>query len=166
MRRGRRRRNGKDIDMGTVSIDEIMTMIGKDLGASEWVIVDQEMINKFADATGDHQFIHVNEEAAKMTPFGTTIAHGFLTLSLFPRLIAESNVPRVEGIKMGVNYGGNKVRFLTPVKSGSRVRGHFKLLDLVEKRPGQYQQTLEFSVEIEGEDKPALIAEWISQFFT
>ena len=152
--------------MGTVSIDEIMTMIGKDLGASEWVIVDQEMINKFADATGDHQFIHVNEEAAKMTPFGTTIAHGFLTLSLFPRLIAESNVPRVEGIKMGVNYGGNKVRFLTPVKSGSRVRGHFKLLDLVEKRPGQYQQTLEFSVEIEGEDKPALIAEWISQFFT
>ncbi len=152
--------------MGTVSIDEMMTMIGKDLGASEWVIVDQEMINKFADATGDHQFIHVNEEAAKMTPFGTTIAHGFLTLSLFPRLIAESNVPRVEGIKMGVNYGGNKVRFLTPVKSGSRVRGHFKLLDLVEKRPGQYQQTLEFSVEIEGEDKPALIAEWISQFFT
>lgn len=151
--------------MGTVSIDEMMAMAGKDLGTSEWITVDQEMINKFADATGDHQFIHVNEEAAKMTPFGTTIAHGFLTLSLMPILSAKADLPRPDGIKMGVNYGGNKVRFLTPVKSGKRVRGHFKLLDMIEKRPGQYQQTMEFSVEIEGEDKPALIAEWITQFF-
>ena len=152
--------------MATISIDEMMGKVGEALGTSEWITVDQEMIDKFADATGDHQFIHVNPEAAKMTPFGQTIAHGFLTLSLFPRMMAESDCPRPEGVKMGVNYGGNKTRFLAPVKSGKRVRGHFKLLELTEKRPGQYQQTLEFSVEIEGEDKPALIAEWISQFFT
>jgi acyl dehydratase len=102
---------------------------------------------------------------AKMTPFGQTIAHGFLTLSLFPVMTAKSDMPKIEGVKMGVNYGGNKTRFLAPVKSGKRVRGHFKLLDLEEKRPGQWQQTLEFTVEIEGEEKPALIAEWMSQFF-
>ena len=151
--------------MATITPQELQSKVGQHLGTSEWVLVDQDMINKFADATGDHQFIHVNEEMAKMTPFGGTIAHGFLTLSLFPVLIAKSDCPKVEGVKMGVNYVGNKVRFLAPVRSGKRVRGHFKLLDLDEKRPGQWQQTLEFSVEIEGEDKPALMAEWISQFF-
>jgi acyl dehydratase len=151
--------------MTTVTATEMKAKVGETLGSSEWILVDQNMINKFADATGDHQFIHVNEDMAKMTPFGGTIAHGFLTLSLFPVMMAKSDCPEVEGVKMGVNYGGNKVRFLTPVRSGKRVRGHFKLLDLEEKRPGQWQQTLEFSVEIEGEDKPALIAEWISQFF-
>jgi acyl dehydratase len=151
--------------MASITPQEMAAKAGETLGTSEWVLVDQEMINKFADATGDHQFIHINEEMAKMTPFGGTIAHGFLTLSLFPMLMAKSDCPRVEGVKMGVNYGGNKVRFLAPVRSGKRVRGHFKLLELEEKRPGQWQQTLEFSVEIEGEDKPALIAEWISQFF-
>jgi len=100
-----------------------------------------------------------------MTPFGGTIAHGFLTLSLMPLLSQKTPQPRIEGLKMGVNYGGNKVRFLTPVRSGSRVRGPFKTLELVEKRPGQWQQTVEFSIEIEGQDKPALIAEWISQLF-
>ncbi|KTE76168.1 nodulation protein NodN [Sphingopyxis sp. A083] len=144
---------------------EMKELVGKPLGTSEWVLVDQEMINKFADATGDHQFIHINEEKAKLTPFGGTIAHGFLTLSLFPMLMAKSDCPRPAGVKMGVNYGGNKVRFLAPVRSGKRVRGHFKLLELDEKRPGQWQQTLEFTVEIEGEEKPALMAEWISQFF-
>ena len=151
--------------MSAISPQEMQGMVGQTLGTSEWLLVDQEMINKFADATGDHQFIHVNEEMAKMTPFGGTIAHGFLTLSLFPVLMAKSDCPRVEGVKMGVNYGGNKVRFLAPVRSGKRVRGHFKLLELDEKRPGQWQQTLEFSVEIEGEEKPAVMAEWISQFF-
>lgn len=151
--------------MSAISAQDMQAMVGKTLGTSEWLLVDQDMINKFADATGDHQFIHVNEEMAKMTPFGGTIAHGFLTLSLFPVLMAKSDCPRVEGVKMGVNYGGNKVRFLAPVRSGKRVRAHFKLLELEEKRPGQWQQTLEFSVEIEGEDKPALMAEWISQFF-
>lgn len=151
--------------MSAISPQEMQAMVGKTLGTSEWLLVDQEMINKFADATGDHQFIHIDEEKAKLTPFGGTIAHGFLTLSLFPVLMAKSDCPRVEGVKMGVNYGGNKVRFLAPVRSGKRVRAHFKLLDLEEKRPGQWQQTLEFSIEIEGEDKPALMAEWISQFF-
>nr|WP_040589055.1 MaoC family dehydratase [Sphingopyxis sp. MC1] len=144
---------------------EMKELVGKPLGTSEWVLVDQEMINKFADATGDHQFIHIDEEKAKLTPFGGTIAHGFLTLSLFPMLMTKSDCPRPAGVKMGVNYGGNKVRFLAPVRSGKRVRGHFKLLELDEKRPGQWQQTLEFTVEIEGEEKPALMAEWISQFF-
>lgn len=151
--------------MGAIPPQEMQKLVGQTLGSSEWVLVDQEMINKFADATGDHQFIHIDEEKAKLTPFGGTIAHGFLTLSLFPLLMAKSDCPRPEGVKMGVNYGGNKVRFLAPVRSGKRVRGHFKLLEIEEKRPGQWQQTLEFSVEIEGEDKPALIAEWISQFF-
>lgn len=151
--------------MSTISPADLAKKVGENIGVSEWILVDQEMINKFADATGDHQFIHVNEEMAKMTPFGGTIAHGFLTLSLYPVLSAKSNIPKVEGVKMGVNYGGNKTRFLAPVRSGKRVRGHFKLLDLVEKRPGQWQQTIEFTVEIEGEDKPALTAEWISQFF-
>jgi acyl dehydratase len=128
-------------------------------------LVDQEMINKFADATGDHQFIHVNEAMAKMTPFGGTIAHGFLTLSLMPVMSAKSDMAGIEGVKMGVNYGGNKTRFLAPVKSGKRVRGHFKLLEMIEKRPGQWQQTMELTVEIEGEEKPALMAEWITQLF-
>jgi acyl dehydratase len=148
-----------------ISAAELAAKTGEVIGVSEWLMVDQEMINKFADATGDHQFIHVNEEMAKMTPFGGTIAHGFLTLSLFPVLSAKSDCPKIDGVKMGVNYGGNKVRFLAPVRSGKNIRAHFKLLELVEKRPGQWQQTLEFTVEIEGEEKPALIAEWISQIF-
>ncbi len=151
--------------MTAIPPQEMKDLVGKPLGTSEWVLVDQDMINKFADATGDHQFIHIDEEKAKLTPFGGTIAHGFLTLSLFPLLMAKSDCPRPAGVKMGVNYGGNKVRFLAPVRSGKRVRGHFKLLELDEKRPGQWQQTLEFTVEIEGEEKPALMAEWISQFF-
>ena len=150
--------------MAAIPPQEMKDLVGKPLGTSEWVLVDQDMINKFADATGDHQFIHIDEEKAKLTPFGGTIAHGFLTLSLFPLLMAKSDCPRPAGVKMGVNYGGNKVRFLAPVRSGKRVRGHFKLLELDEKRPGQWQQTLEFTVEIEGEEKPALMAEWISQF--
>jgi acyl dehydratase len=151
--------------MPVVTADELVAMVGTEIGVSEWLLVDQDMINKFAYATGDHQFIHVNEEMAKMTPFGGTIAHGFLSLSLMPVLTAKANLPRLDGIKMGVNYGGNKTRFLAPVRSGKRVRGHFKLLEIEEKRPGQWQQTVEYSLEIEGEEKPALIAEWISQFF-
>lgn len=151
--------------MATITPQELQTKVGEAIGTSEWVLVDQDMINKFADATGDHQFIHIDEEKAKLTPFGGTIAHGFLTLSLIPMLGAKTDAPKIDGIKMGVNYGGNKVRFLAPVRSGKRVRGHVKLLELDEKRPGQWQQTNEITVEIEGEDKPALIAEWITQFF-
>jgi acyl dehydratase len=151
--------------MPSVTVEELKAKVGQPIGTSEWVTVSQEMIDKFADATGDHQFIHVDAERAKQTPFGTTIAHGFLSLSLMPLLTSTADLPRLDGIKMGVNYGGNKTRFLAPVRSGRRVRGHFKLLELDEKRPGQWQQTVEYTLEIEGEDKPALIAEWVSQFF-
>ena len=151
--------------MKTVSVEDMKAMTGQVIGTSDWLTIDQPMINAFADATGDHQFIHVDPERAAQTPFRGTIAHGFLTLSLFPRLYEMSDAPQCDGIRMGVNYGGNKVRFLAPVRSGKRVRGVFKLIELAEKRPGQFQQTLEVTVEIEGEDKPALVAEWISQFF-
>jgi acyl dehydratase len=151
--------------MPVVTKEEMMAMVGQEIGVSDWKLIDQDRVNKFAEATGDFQFIHVDEEAAKMTPFGQTIAHGFLSLSLMPVLTAEANLPRLDGIKMGVNYGGNKTRFISPVKVGKRVRGRFKLLEIEEKRPGQFQQTVEYTLEIEGEEKPALIAEWISQFF-
>jgi len=151
--------------MGVVTQDELKALVGTNIGTSDWLTIDQAMIDKFAEATGDHQFIHVDVEKAKLTPFGGTIAHGFLSLSIMPVLTQMTDMPRLENIKMGVNYGGNKTRFLAPVRSGKRVRGHFKLLEIEEKRPGQWQQTVEYTLEIEGEDKPALIAEWISQFF-
>jgi acyl dehydratase len=145
--------------------DDMRARVGTE-SVSDWIEVTQAMIDRFAEATGDHQFIHIDPVAAAATPFGGTIAHGFLTLSLMPALAAKTpDAPRLAGMRMGVNYGGNKVRFLTPVRAGSRVRGRFKLLDFAEKRPGQFQQTSEFTVEIEGQDKPALIAEWISQAF-
>ncbi|MDP2131227.1 MAG: MaoC family dehydratase [Erythrobacter sp.] len=144
---------------------ELAAKVGENIGTSQWAEMSQERINQFAEATGDHQFIHVNEDMAKMTPFGGTIAHGFLTLSMIPYLSANSDMPRIDGIKMGVNYGGNKTRFIAPVRSGKRIRGHWKLTEMVEKRPGQWQQTAEITIEIEGEDKPALICEWITQFF-
>jgi len=144
---------------------ELAAKTGEVIGVSDWFAVTQERINMFADATGDHQFIHIDEEKAKHTPFGGTIAHGFLTLSLLPVLGAMTEGARVDGIKMGVNYGGNKTRFISPVRAGKRVRAHTKLLERVEKRPGQWQQTNEITIEIEGEDKPALICEWITLFF-
>ena len=144
---------------------ELQAKTGETIGVSDWFEVSQERINQFADATGDHQFIHIDPERAKQTPFGGTIAHGVLTLSLIPVLGAKTQGARVDGVRMGVNYGGNKVRFIAPVRAGKRVRSHTKLLELVEKRPGQWQQTNEITIEIEGEDKPALIAEWIMQFF-
>ena len=144
---------------------ELAAKVGENIGTSEWATMSQERINQFAEATGDHQFIHVNEEMAKMTPFGGTIAHGFLTLSMIPYLGATSDMPRIDGIKMGVNYGGNKTRFIAPVRAGKRIRGHWKLTEMVEKRSGQWQQTAEITIEIEGEDKPALICEWITQYF-
>ena len=150
--------------MPTLTADEMKARVGTE-AVSDWVEVTQGMIDTFADATGDHQFIHVDPERAVQTPFGGTIAHGFLTLSLMPMLSERADVPRLANAKMGVNYGGNKVRFLTPVRSGSKVRGRFKPLSFEEKRPGHFQQTTEFTVEIEGQEKPALIAEWISQTF-
>ena len=151
--------------MGTITTAEMAARTGTER-VSDWVEATQTMIDTFADATGDHQFIHVDPVRAAQTPFGGTIAHGFLTLSLMPLLAAKvPDAPMIEGALMGVNYGGNSVRFLSPVRSGSKVRGKFKLLSFDEKRPGQWQQTNAFSVEIEGQEKPALIAEWISQIF-
>lgn len=144
---------------------EIMALAGQVIGISEWIEVTQERIDQFAEATGDFQFIHVDPVRAAQTPFGGTIAHGFLTLSLMPVMMERSDCPHMAGVKMGVNYGSNKLRFLAPVRSGKRVRGVFKLLELEEKRPGQWQQVIECTVEIEGEGKPALICEWISQVF-
>ncbi len=147
-----------------VTLEQVRELT-KDEVVSDWVLVDQGMIDRFAEATGDHQFIHVDPVRAAQTPFGGTIAHGFLTLSLMPLLRSKAPSAEIPGVRMGVNYGGNKTRFLSPVRSGKRVRGRFRMLEVVEKRPGQFQQTTEFTVEIEGEEKPALIAEWISQFF-
>ena len=149
--------------MPTVTVDEMKNSIGRE-SVSDWVEVTQAMIDKFADATGDHQFIHIDPARAAQTPFGGTIAHGFLTLSLMPLLSSKvPDAPRIEGVRMGINYGGNKVRFITPVRSGSKVRGRFRLKEFDEKGPGRFQQTNELTVEIEGTDKPAMIAEWMSQ---
>jgi acyl dehydratase len=142
-------------------VQDYMALKGSDLGVSEWLVVDQARIDSFAEVTGDHQFIHVNPELAKQTPFGTTIAHGYLTLSLLSRM-AYDVLPGIEGTKMGVNYGLNSLRFLAPVKSGSRVRGAFRMADVQERSPGVIQSTVEVKVEIEGEAKPALAAEWVT----
>jgi len=144
---------------------EFAGKVGEVLGTSEWLTIDQEMIDKFAEATGDKQFIHVNPDMAKMTPFGGTIAHGFLTLSLIPVLSEKAGIDKPDGLLMALNYGGNKVRFLTPVRAGKRVRAHFKLLEMSEKSPGRWQQVMEITMEIEGETKPAYVAEWISQLY-
>ncbi len=144
---------------------EFAARAGKVLGTSEWLTIDQDMIDKFAEATGDKQFIHVNPEMAKMTPFGGTIAHGFLTLSLIPVLSEKAGIEKPDGLLMALNYGGNRVRFLTPVRSGKRVCAHFKLLEMSEKSPGRWQQVMEITMEIEGEAKPAYVAEWISQLY-
>jgi acyl dehydratase len=145
----------------TITTEEMAASVGSER-VSDWVEVTQEMIDKFADATGDHQFIHVDPVRAAETPFGGTIAHGFLTLSLMPMLAANTDAPKIAGAKMGVNYGGNKVRFMTPVRSGKRVRGRFKLVSFRERGRGIWEQVQEYRLEIEGEPKPALIAEWIA----
>jgi len=146
-----------------MQIDELKAKVGQPLGTSDWYLMDQDRINRFADATEDHQFIHVDPERAKDTPFGQTIAHGFLTLAMLAPFMGQA-MPPLE-TRMTVNYGFEKIRFLAPVKSGKRVRGQFTLAALDEKRPGQWQATLAVSVEIEGEDKPAIMAEWLIMLF-
>jgi acyl dehydratase len=140
--------------------------IGEDEGAGEWFEIDQARINAFADVTEDHQFIHVDPEACKtMSPWGVPIAHGFLTLSLLTKLASSVPQPaeRLEGIVMGVNYGFEKVRFVNPVKVGSRVRARSTLTAVDQKDPSTLQVTKTFTVEIEGESKPALVAEWVTR---
>lgn len=145
-----------------LTIQEYLSEVGKLECTSPWVEVPQSLINTFADATYDHQFIHVDVERAKSeSPFGGTIAHGFLSLSLLSHFAAES-LPGIENRAMGINYGFEKIRFLNPVPSGARLRGHFKLLDAQMRKPGEYLSRFECSVEIESHDKPALVADWLS----
>ena len=144
-----------------IALDDYRAKVGSEVGVSDWILVDQAKIDAFAEVTGDHQFIHVNPELAKATPFGTTIAHGYLTLSLCS-VFAYSAMPGIAGARLGVNYGLNKVRFIAPVKSGSRLRGRFAFIDVMQRPDGAWQTTSSVTVEIEGETKPALAAEWIT----
>ena len=150
--------------MPVASLDEIRSRIGSEVGVSSWLTMDQERINEFADATEDRQFIHTDPEAAARTPFGGTIGHGFLTLSMLSRMAAEAMlVP--DSITMAVNYGLDRVRFVAPVRSGKRIRGRFRLDSVDEKAPGPLLLRHTVTVEIEGEEKPALTAEWLGLLF-
>ena len=151
--------------MKTVKKEELAGLVGTEVGVSDWITINQDRINTFADVTEDHQFIHVDEAMAKHTPFGTTIAHGFLTLSLLSKFSEQGSIS-LEGVKMGMNYGFDKVRFLSPVPVGSKVRGRFSIKDTVEKRPGQFLITYDVTVDIDGAEKPALICEWMAMLFT
>jgi acyl dehydratase len=151
----------------------VKTILKKDLQdyvdtetlTSSWFLIDQDRINKFADCTLDHQFIHVDPALAAKTEFGSTIAHGFLTLSLLPHLALEFGI-QIEGCYMGINYGFDKIRFLTPVKVGSRVRATGRLISVVEKKPGQFMLGMSIEVEIEGSERPALVAHWLTMQVT
>ena len=145
------------------SLDELGKAVGEQLGYSDWHTVTQDQINAFADATGDHQWIHIDPEAAAKGPFGTTIAHGFLTLSLIPMLTVQ--VSRVSGIRMGVNYGLNKVRFPAPVPVGSKLRVGVKLLSF-EEIAGGAQAVNEVTIECEGGGKPCCVAETVVRYYT
>ena len=144
-------------------LQDLQAQVGQEIGVSEWIGVDQKRIDQFAQATGDHQWIHIDPVKAAAGPFGKTIAHGFLTLSLMPEMFASAF--DIADVRMGVNYGLNKVRFPAPVPVGSRLRGHFKLL---EYKPieGGAQLTIELSIEREGSDKPVCVAESVSRHFT
>jgi acyl dehydratase len=148
--------------MGFASLDDLRAAVGTEVGRGRWLDVSQERIDKFADATSDHQWIHVDPERAASGPFGGTIAHGFLSLSLIPALTA--GLTAVDGVTMGVNYGLNKVRFPAPVPVGSRVRGRVELLSM-EDVPGGVQLTSRVTVEREGGDKPVCVAETITRLY-
>lgn len=145
-----------------ISLADLTDLVGKETGLSKWITVDQTMIDLFADATHDHQFIHVDPQRAKAeTPFGGTIAHGFLSLSLLSA-ISYDCVPQVREKRMGINYGFNKVRFMAPVKSGAQVRGRFVMKDVRFRGSNMVMLTHDVTVEIENENKPALTAEWLT----
>ena len=149
--------------MITTSFDDLPKLAGTETGVSDWVTIDQDRINKFADATGDHQWIHVDVERAKtMMPGGKTIAHGYLTLSLIPWLTGD--FLNIQGVTRGINYGSNKVRFISMVPVGSRLRARAKLL-AVEPKSGSMQMTTEVTIEIDGQQRPACVAETISLVF-
>lgn len=143
-----------------IAVQDVTNLIGKEVGVSQWRLVTQDMINQFAYATDDHQWIHVDEERAQKTPFGSTIAHGFLTLSLLSTLAYEA-LPELEGTTMGINYGFDKVRFMSPVKTGVRVRARFVLNDAEIRPSGRVVFHYGTTVEIEQFKKPALTAQWL-----
>ena len=148
--------------MREISLADVAGLVGQELGVSDWITVNQTMIDQFADATLDHQFIHVDPERAKAeSPFGGTIAHGFLSLSLLSAMNYET-MPKIREQTMGINYGFDKVRFMSPVKSGARVRGHFTLADSRFRGAGMLMLTYEATIEIENEKKPALTATWMT----
>jgi len=148
------------MDGPSITPADLIARIGQEVGVSDWILIDQARIDAFAACTEDHQFIHVDPVQAAQTPFGGTIAHGFLTLSLMSQMSYQA-APVLRGVAMGVNYGFDKLRFLQPVRAGSRVRGRFKLLSADEKGSGRWLIKNEVTVEIEGQDKPALVAEWL-----
>lgn len=146
-------------------LKQIKERIGSEIGKSGWIQINQDRVNQFADCTGDHQWIHVDQEKAAAGPFGTTIAHGFLTISLIPKLSEDhSLVP--EGTMMAINYGLNKVRLLNPVPVGSKIRDTIVMGDVVEKSGGRILVTTVHTIEIEGQEKPACVAESLAMFFT
>jgi acyl dehydratase len=145
----------------SVTRDELESLVGQPLGVSDWFLVDQERVNRFADVTLDHQFVHVDVERARATPFGGTIAHGFLTLSLLVPLCLDY-IPVLANRKLLVNYGFEKIRFVAPVRVGKRIRASATLAGVSERKRGQVVITMNVTVEIENEDKPALVAEWLS----
>jgi acyl dehydratase len=145
----------------TVTRQELTAKVGQSLGVSDWFLIDQARVNAFADVTLDHQFVHVDVEKAKQTPFGGTIAHGFLTLSLLVHLCLPF-IPELSDRKLLVNYGFDKIRFAAPIRVGKRIRAVSKLAEVSERRPGNVVMRIDVKVEIEGEDKPALVAEWLS----
>jgi len=146
-----------------VTLAEMKDLVGRELGLSRWFLIDQKRIDSFADSTEDWQFIHVDPQAAKATPFGSTVAHGFLTLSMLSAMAYDA-VPKVAGVAMGVNYGFEKLRFVAPVRAGRRIRGRFKLAALTQRSGKEWQSRKAVTVEIEGEEKPALVAEWLSLY--
>jgi acyl dehydratase len=150
--------------MPLASLDQIRKKVGEEVGLSSWLTIDQPRIDAFADTTEDRQFIHVDVAAAAQTTFGRTIAHGFLSLSLLSRMGAEAML-LPDGLKMALNYGFDRIRFLAPVRAGSRVRGRFTLDSVEEKAPGQILMRHSVTVEIEGEEKPALSAIWLGLMF-
>jgi acyl dehydratase len=147
--------------MQVVKKEDLQSWIGKETEPSDWLEVSQERINQFADCTLDHQFIHIDPDKAKETPFGGTIAHGFLSLSLLSHFSEQYSFV-IDGFQMGINYGFDKIRFLAPVKAGKRVRAKARIMEIDETKPGQFRMKSEVTVEIEGESKPALIAEWLT----
>jgi acyl dehydratase len=144
-------------------IADLRPLVGESIGTSDWLLIDQQRVNQFADATGDHQWIHVDVERAKTGPFGGTIAHGFLTLSLLPAFFATAF--QIKETRSGLNYGLDKVRFIAPVPVGKRLRAHFRLMEWTALNGGGAQLKIEMTVESEGADKPACIAESITRLF-